>query len=71
MCNIFCYCYISAASSVYIDENTLQSQPDSTYSEGSMTINEDSNMSFPDNSNFSQSQDQDSTEADMRLGRFR
>lgn len=35
-----------------------------------MTINEDSNMSFPDNSNFSQSQDQDSTEADMRLGRL-
>ncbi|XP_033747363.1 B-cell CLL/lymphoma 7 protein family member A-like isoform X2 [Pecten maximus] len=60
------------ASSVYTDENTQQSVPDSNCSEGSGTINEDSNLSFADTQNtnppFSQDADNDSNEADMRLG---
>ncbi|XP_033747365.1 B-cell CLL/lymphoma 7 protein family member A-like isoform X4 [Pecten maximus] len=59
------------ASSVYTDENTQQSVPDSNCSEGSGTINEDSNLSFADTQNtnppFSQDADNDSNEADMRL----
>lgn len=54
------------ASSVYTDENTQQSVADSNCSEGSGTINEDSNLSFPQK--FSQDADNDSNEADMRLG---
>lgn len=59
-------------ASVYTDENTQQSVPDSNCSEGSGTINEDSNLSFADTQNtnppFSQDADNDSNEADMRLG---
>ncbi|XP_069134193.1 aspartate and serine-rich protein-like [Argopecten irradians] len=62
---------VLTAASVYTDENTQQSVPDSNCSEGSGTINEDSNLSFADTQNtnppFSQDADNDSNEADMRL----
>ncbi|XP_033747366.1 B-cell CLL/lymphoma 7 protein family member A-like isoform X5 [Pecten maximus] len=65
-------CQGKRTSSVYTDENTQQSVPDSNCSEGSGTINEDSNLSFADTQNtnppFSQDADNDSNEADMRLG---
>ncbi|XP_021374673.1 B-cell CLL/lymphoma 7 protein family member A-like isoform X3 [Mizuhopecten yessoensis] len=64
-------CQGKRTSSVYTDENTQQSVPDSNCSEGSGTINEDSNLSFADTQNtnppFSQDADNDSNEADMRL----
>ncbi|XP_048743498.2 B-cell CLL/lymphoma 7 protein family member A-like [Ostrea edulis] len=59
----------SSSQHVYTDENTQQSQPDSICSDQVSNMNEDSYQSFPDNSNtgFSQSQDTDSNQTDMRI----
>lgn len=58
------------AQHVYTDENTQQSQPDSLCSDQASNMNEDSYQSYPENSNtaFSQSQDTDSNQTDMRIG---
>uniref|UniRef100_K1QT80 B-cell CLL/lymphoma 7 protein family member A n=1 Tax=Magallana gigas TaxID=29159 RepID=K1QT80_MAGGI len=57
------------AQHVYTDENTQQSQPDSLCSDQVSNMNEDSYQSYPENSNtaFSQSQDTDSNQTDMRI----
>ncbi|XP_022343277.1 uncharacterized protein LOC111136599 [Crassostrea virginica] len=59
----------SSSQPMYTDENTQQSQPDSLCSDQVSNMNEDSYQSFPDNSNtaFSQSQDTDSNQTDMRI----
>ena len=64
------FCFLFLAQPMYTDENTQQSQPDSLCSDQVSNMNEDSYQSFPDNSNtaFSQSQDTDSNQTDMRIG---
>ena len=53
----------------HIDESTMQSQPDSTYSNGSLG-NEDSNLSFPGIEMSRQStSNQSDGDPDMRLGK--
>lgn len=67
------YSWSPPASSVYTDENTQQSVTESNFSEGSGTLNEDSNLSFADasasNSCQPTSQENENGGGETNLGR--